>query len=244
MFSRAIAFIAAIGIVLTVNKPVISQNHSEHHSVPSPSETSAERESSRLTESHVNEGLTKLHQKNYSGAIESFGKAVEIQPSHYLAFTYRADIHRLLKNYQAAIDDYTKAIEFNPAHSYLRNSRGVSYAALGDYQNAIEDYTQAISIYPEEGAGYRHRGAAYYQLGENEKAMADLNSAISRNQKDAEAYTIRGEIYTNLKNPDLAIADYQQAAKLFLTQSNREGYTKAINLAKSLQQQSIVPDSK
>ncbi len=238
-FSQAIALIAAISVSLIFGKPGISQSsHDGHHSSPSPSAVTPESiASDRVTENHVNDGLTKLHQKNYKGAIESFNKAVEIQPNHYLAYTYRADVHRLLKNYQAAIDDYTRAIDQNPSHSYLRNSRGICYTALGDYQKAIEDHTKAIDIYPEEGAGYRQRGIAYAKIGENEKAIEDLNNAISRNQRDAEAYNTRGEVYTKLKNPQNAIADYQQAAKIYLAQSNRDGYAKATNLAKSLQQQ-------
>ncbi len=237
-FGRAIALTAVIGLSLLVNaKPGISQdpNHGGHHSSPSPSVTPENAESSRVTESHVNDGLTKRHQKDYKGAIESFGKAIEMQSNHYLAYTYRADLHLLLKNYQAAIEDYTKAIELNPAHSHLRNSRGVAYAALGNYKSAVEDHSQAISIYPEEGAGYRYRGMAYYQLGEDEKALDDLDNAISRNERDAQAYLTRANVYARLKNSPNAIADYQQAAKLYLAQSNRDGYIKATDLAKAQQ---------
>lgn len=235
-FSRAIAT-AVIGLSLVVNvKPSISQevNHGGHHSSPSPSVT-LDAKSSRITENHVNEGLTKLHQKDYKGAIESFTKAVELQSSHYLAYTYRADIHLLLKNYQAAIEDYSKAIDYNPAHSHIRNGRGIAYAALGDYKRAIENHSEAISIYPEEGAGYRYRAIAYYQIGEDEKALKDLNNAIARNERDAEAYLTRGNVYARLKNSPSAIADYQQSAKLYLAQSNRAGYSKATDLAKAQQ---------
>ncbi len=237
-FSRAIALTAVIGLSLVVNaKPSISQavNHGGHHGSPSPSVTPESAESSRITEAHVNEGLTKLHQKDYRGAIASFSKAVEIQSSHYLAYTYRADVHLLLKDYQAAIEDYSKAIDHNPAHSHIRNGRGIAYAALGDYKRAIEDHSEAISIYPEEGAGYRYRAIAYYQVGEDEKALKDLNNAISRNERDAEAYLTRGNVYARLKNSPSAIADYQQSAKLYLAQSNRAGYSKATELAKAQQ---------
>ena len=237
-FSQAIALTAVIGLSLVVNaKPGISQevNHGGHHSSPSPSVTPESAKSSQITEAHVNEGLTRLHQKDYKGAIDSLSKAIAIQSSHYLAYTYRADIHLLLKNYQAAIEDYTKAIDHNPAHSHLRNSRGVAYTALGEYKRAIEDHSEAISIYPEEGAGYRHRAIAYYQIGEDDKALEDLDKAISRNERDAEAYLTRGNVYARLKNSLSAIADYQKSAKLYLAQSNRAGYTKATDLAKAQQ---------
>lgn len=244
-FGRAIAFTAIMAISLLVaSKPGMSQTHNGHHPSASPPATVESRESDRITESFVNDGLTKLHQKNYNSAIESFSKAVEMQSNHYLAFTYRADVYRLLKNYPAAIDDYTKAIKLNPTHSYLRNSRGNCYAALGDYISAIEDHTQAISIYPEEGAGYRYRGIVYTKVGENEKAMEDLNSAISRNETDAEAYLTRGEVYAKLKNPENAIADYQQAARIFSAQSNLEGYTRAVNFARLLPPQLTPANSK
>lgn len=236
-FHQAIALgIAVIATLTLSNKPGFSQTHGGHHSAPTPTAIPETSPTDRQAEVYVNQGLNKLHKKDYKGAIASFIQAVAIQPKHYIAYTYRGDIHRLTGDYQGAIEDYTQAIAQNSAHSYLHNSRGISYAALGEYQKAVADHTQAIEIYPEEGAGYRHRGAMYFKLGENEKALEDLEQAIARNENDAEAYTYRGEVQAKLGNKQSAIADYEKAAKLFATQSNKVGYNKATNLAKALQQ--------
>lgn len=231
----AIAILISLGSVVAA-KTSFAQSHGGHHSAPSggvvPDLTAQERKA----EAYVNQGLEKLHQKDYQGAIDNLTKAVKIQPNHYIAYTYRGDIFRTLGKYQAAIDDYTKAIKSNPSHSYLHNSRGIAYAALGEYQKAIADHSGAIEIYPEEGAGYRYRGAMYFKVGENQKALDDLERAIIHNQNDAEAYTYRGEVQAKLGNTKAAISDLQKAAKIFAAQSNKAGYNRATNLAKTLQQ--------
>ncbi len=236
-FSQAIALTIAVITSLTLtNKPGFSQSHGGHHSAPNPTAIPETSPTDRQAEVYVNQGLNKLHKKDYKGAIASFTQAVELQPKHYIAYTYRGDIRRLTGDYQGAVEDYTSAIAQNPSHSYLHNSRGVSYAALGSYQKAVADHTRAIEVYPEEGAGYRHRGAMYFKLGENERALDDLEQALIRNENDAEAYTYRGEVQAKLGNAKAAIADYEKAAKLFAAQSNKVGYNKATNLAKTLQQ--------
>lgn len=236
-FNQAIALTIAVITSLTVtNKPGFSQAHGGHHSAPTRTAVPEISPTDRQAEAYVNQGLNKLHRKDYKGAIASFTQAVKLQPKHYIAYTYRGNIHRLIGDYQGAIEDYTRAIAQNPNHSYLHNSRGISYAALGNYQKAVADHTQAIEVYPEEGAGYRHRGAMYFKLGENEKALDDLEQALIRNENDAEAYTYRGEVQAKLGNAKAALADYEKAAKLFAAQSNKVGYNKATNLAKTLQQ--------
>lgn len=231
----AIATIISIGSVVAA-KSSFAQMHGGHHSSPSGSAVPELTESQRQAEKYVNQALDRLHNKDYQTAIDGLTKAVKIQPDHYMAYTYCGDIFRSMGKYQAAIDDYTKAIEHNPSHAYLLNSRGVSYAALGEYQKAIADHSQAIEIYPEQGTGYSYRGAVYFKVGENEKALDDLNRAIASNQNNAEAYTYRGQVQAKLGNNKAAIADYQKAARLFASQANKAGYTRATNLAKALQQ--------
>ena len=75
--SQAIALTVVMGMSLIVgNKPGIAQNHGGGHSSHSPTATPESIKSDSVTEGYVNDGLTKLHQKNYKGAVESFGKAI------------------------------------------------------------------------------------------------------------------------------------------------------------------------
>lgn len=231
----AIATVISIGGVVKAESS-FAQTHGGHHSSPSNSVVPELTESQRQAEKYVNQALNRLHSKDYQAAIDGLTKAIKIKSDHYIAYTYRGDIYRSQGKYQAAIDDYTKAIKYNPSHSYLLNSRGKSYAALGKFEKAIEDHSQAIEIYPEEGAGYSYRGAMYFKVGENEKALDDLDRAIAGNANNAEAYTYRGQVQAKLGNNKAAIADYQTAARLFAAQSNKTGYTRATNLAKTLQQ--------
>ena len=175
-----------------------------------------------------NQGLQKLANNDYRGAIAAFTQVVNFNPQQDMAYTYRGDIYRKLGNYQAAIDDYTKALQTNPSFTYLHNSRGNLREALGDIKGAIEDYTQAIENYPEQATGYSNLGFALYKLGDIQGAMQNLDQAIIVNSGDAHGYVNRAKIYRGLGKRSEAIADYQNAKVIYWQQTRISEYLKVI----------------
>jgi len=69
--------------------------------------------------------------KNYTGAIRNFGKAINLDPKHEAAYFYRAEVFVTLKKYQEALSDFDVTIELNPkfAHNYF--GRGAVHHILG-----------------------------------------------------------------------------------------------------------------
>ncbi len=67
---------------------------------------------------YFNQGVEKIDEGNYRGAIDDWSKAIEINPQDADAY-YNRDIAKTnLGDYQGAIDDYTKAIEINPQFAF------------------------------------------------------------------------------------------------------------------------------
>ena len=212
----------------------------EHFEVPT--HTPKEREVEQL----VNQGMEKLNDKNYQGALEDFDKVLVMNPEHETTYRLRGELLRQMKDYKAAVKDYTQAIKLNPSYWSNYVNRGEIYEIVGNYHQAMGDYGKAIELYPEDGVGYAHRGAVQARLGNYEVAMKDFENAIRFNADRAEAYLNRGNLYVKLGNieryrgysqesiilHEKAIADYQQAAKLF----SEQGYVAQLQEARKLSQ--------
>lgn len=245
-FLRAIAVAATLGSISS-NLPALAQTTYHQHPTPSPQMGAmggmehknmgsmgtppgkfhflTDKEHAALR--YYNQGLDKLAQNDYQGAIADFTQVLKLTPQYDMAYFNRGNAQRQLGKYQAAIDDYSKALETNPTFTYLYYYRGNLREELGDIKGAIADYTAAIASYPEEGTGYSNRGFARYKLGDIKGAMEDLNDAIAVNPGYAGAYANRAKIYANLGKHNEAIADYQTAKSLYLQQGIKNEYLKA-----------------
>ncbi|MGL5081151.1 MAG: tetratricopeptide repeat protein [Microcoleaceae cyanobacterium] len=193
----------------------------DHHRVPAfdyPYLIPLERIES---EQFLNEGLSKVHQQDFLGAIASLTRATEIDPTYEAAYRYLGDIYCQVGDSDAAIAAYSHALEYNPFFSRLYNSRGEVYLASQDYDQAIADFTKAIEVYPEDPIGYYNRGHAYYDLKRYPQAIYDLWDAIRIDSTSAEAHIIRGKVRKALDSAQGAIADYKIAAALLHEQSEQ-----------------------
>jgi tetratricopeptide (TPR) repeat protein len=215
--------VIVIGIAMTCNgfvltsHPVLAHGNGHNSSHPSsgsrplsPEEYAMELEAERS----VNQGLEQLFDGNDQAALESFGQALGVIPTHETAHIYRGHLYRRLGNYEAAIESYTRALERNPTFAYLYNSRGAVREQTCDYEGALSDYTQAIKLYPEDGIGYNNRGALNLKLGNDQSAREDFNQAIKYNSGYAAAYANRAELRLQLQDRQGAMTDFNQAIEL------------------------------
>ncbi len=99
----------------------------------------------------------KYDQKNYQGAIEDFGKAIEVDPKFIKAYKKRGQSKAMLQNIPGAIEDWTKVIEINPRDSDTYVNLGTAKYLIQDYHGAIKDFDIAIAINPKDAYGYYGR---------------------------------------------------------------------------------------
>lgn len=119
-------------------------------------------------------GYSEYHSGDFSNAVQSFQKVVELAPENVTAYYYRAKANNALavsteikstnanreRMLKEAISDYTKAIDLNPKDVKLFQNRGVAYRDLGillgtsgtpnfNKANAAEAYNQSIVDFEE-----------------------------------------------------------------------------------------------
>ena len=159
-------------------------------------------------------GATLHQQGEFQQAIESYGRAIELDSELDTAYYSRGTAKNSLSDHLGAITDLDKAIERNPQNAAAYNNRGTAKSALGDYLGAIADYESAIRLNPQEAASYYSRGYAKSALGDYLGAIADYDSAIKLNPQEAANYYSRGYARHALGDYLGAIADYDIAIEL------------------------------
>jgi tetratricopeptide (TPR) repeat protein/S1-C subfamily serine protease len=190
-----------------------------------------------LAEAYYNRGNARLNLKDYQGAIEDYDKAIKINPNYADAYNNRGGTRLDLKDYKGAIEDLDKAIKINPNYAQAYYNRGVTRSDLKDYKGAIEDYDKAIKINPNYAEAYYNRGVTRSDLKDYKGAIEDFDKAIKINPNLAQAYGNRGATRFLRGDRQGGIEDTQKAAELFRQQGNMDGYQKAQEFLKLLQNQ-------
>jgi tetratricopeptide (TPR) repeat protein len=133
------------------------------------------------TESAVainNQGVDYNRKGEYNTAVETFDRAIELDPAFAPAYSNRGWTFLELGQYEKAIADSNKAIELDPALAFAYNNRGLAHIRLGKYEQGITDCNKAIELDPGLALAYSNRGQAYLELGQYEKAIADFDRAM------------------------------------------------------------------
>ncbi|TAE59784.1 MAG: tetratricopeptide repeat protein [Nostocales cyanobacterium] len=154
-------------------------------------------------------------QKDYTGAIGNYTKALELNSQLVRAYLLRGLACHELGNRLGAIEDYTHVIKTIPNSYLVYRIRGVAYFELGNNKSAIKDYTQAIKINPNDYLTYSVRGLAYFKLGDDNSAIADYNQAIKMNPNADNTYYNRGLAQYCLGYEEEAIEDFQKAMNIY-----------------------------
>ena len=100
-------------------------------------------EKSKAVTEFLDQGIMRLDNKDYKGAIEKFNMAIRISPADADAWAFRGQARSLLMQYKDALADFNKALELQPDYAEVLDMRGVCRAELGDMKGACEDWEQS-----------------------------------------------------------------------------------------------------
>ena len=138
----------------------------------------AEEDRIFLSNRKYEEGGRLLMSKDFTGAINSFTQAIELDPNNFKAYYVRGGCYGyFLKDYPRAIEDFDRAIELRPGNSWAYLQRGFFYQALKDYWQSIADFSRAIRLDPTQATAFIGRGNGYAGLGDYDRANADWDTA-------------------------------------------------------------------
>jgi tetratricopeptide (TPR) repeat protein len=102
---------------------------------------------------YIDEGLSSLKavDANATAALESFDKAIAINPDSATTWNYRGNALMSLDRYKEAIDSFDKAIAIKPDYASPWYNRGNALMELGRYAEAALSFTKVLTIDPGDG---------------------------------------------------------------------------------------------
>jgi tetratricopeptide (TPR) repeat protein len=98
-----------------------------------------------------NQGVGKLQQQDYQGAITDFAAAIKLQPDLAEAYLGRGVAYSVRRDHKAAIADYNQALALKPdlAEAYLYRADDQFF--LQQKAHAIADLQQAQTLFTQRG---------------------------------------------------------------------------------------------
>jgi tetratricopeptide (TPR) repeat protein len=124
----------------------------------------------------------------YAESIESYTKAIEVDPENINAYIQRGMAYSITKDYQKAVADYSLVLQRNPDMINVKNSRGSAFLKLKMYDEAFADFNDIINADPGNQEAYNNRGWCKKYLGDQEGACEDWKQ--SKKLGNAEAKII------------------------------------------------------
>jgi len=131
--------------------------------------------------------------QGYERAIQSYDKALAIDPNDTYALNGKGNSLNGKGNYTQAIQSFDKALAINPKDSTALNGKGNALSGRGNYSQAIQYYNEALDIDPKDKVILRNKADALfnqvslYDQGNYTQAIQyyDKALAIDPNYKDA-----------------------------------------------------------
>lgn len=142
--------------------------------------------------SHYISGRKKFEQKDFSGALEDYNKAIQ-QEENPAIYSERAVVFYYLDQKDKSLADMNYAAELEPDNPYRYSSRAYIKDSMGDLEGAIADYEIAIKLDPDDAIAHNNLGLLQEKMGYKDKAKHSLNRADTLAQVDQLLDEIRKE---------------------------------------------------
>ncbi|MBN2225268.1 MAG: tetratricopeptide repeat protein [Deltaproteobacteria bacterium] len=155
---------------------------------------------------------------DYAKAIEYYEKAVELDPSNYIALLNLGFSLAELERYDESLKCYKKAKEagapFKEGFILTGKAKefydkGINFIKAKNYQEAIKSFENAIKEDPSNVMAINNIGWIYKNInGDNKKAEEKFKEAIKKNPLFSVAYNSLGKLYYDNKSPQKCILFY------------------------------------
>jgi tetratricopeptide (TPR) repeat protein len=141
-----------------------------------------------------NRGVKKLMSGDKKGALEDFGRELELNPDSFWGGYYmRALVERDLGALTEALADLYKAAWLNPFGALIYNARAVTKGGMGDLAGAVSDCTKAIEINNRNIRAYCLRGEYRFRSCDPSGAVDDYKKAMEIDPDAAPVYNFLAE---------------------------------------------------
>ncbi len=169
-------------------------------------------------------GLIYVHQSRFQNAIESFHRALRINPDYAEAGQNLSAILCDLGKYDDAREIYRSLPTSSKTHKSLpslvlgrlanqHRKSGDMYVDAGELSSAITEYKKAIELYPEMPDVLYSLSTLYFRLGFIKKSEESLKTLLDYDAEHIQANTLLGIIYAQHGQTELAKSRWEASHK-------------------------------
>ncbi len=137
----------------------------------------------------LDEGTGLAQEGKHTEAIESFQKALALDPLQSNILANMAESYRKLGKMDESLAAYKKAIEISPNEGSYYTNMGVVLDGMGRSAESVEAYKKASELNPG-GAAQSHfnLGATFANKGQTAEAIEEFRKAIAADPNFGESY--------------------------------------------------------
>jgi tetratricopeptide (TPR) repeat protein len=163
---------------------------------------------------YANRGGALQAQGKLGEALESFDRAISLEPDLWEAFSARGTILFALGRADEALASFDKAIFLEPKGANGFYNRAFALQTLGRFPEALESYDKAILLDGSAADAHFNRGNVLFALERYAEALAGYDEAIALKPDFAESHNARGKALQTLNRVEEALNSYEQAISL------------------------------
>jgi len=140
---------------------------------------------------NISDGMSKITQMDYNGALESFEQAMEEEENERLIYRGMGIAYMGLTDYSSAIDKFIECLSLSngmlqdidfDVNYYL----AAAYYKNGNIKEATDTYTAIINLRPEEVEAHYLRGIALLALDKYAEAQQDFDTVLNLTGSDCD----------------------------------------------------------
>jgi len=164
-------------------------------------------------------GISYKYLKKYNKAIDSYKRALKINPNNYNVLYNLTILYRDTDQLKKAIKIAEKAEFINPNDEDIHSLLSGLYEADNDYKKSIRQLQKAFSLNPQQYLYAYNQGVLYSKIGENEKAIECYKNVLVINPNHIETLVNIANLYKN-DNKDEALKYLEKAFSLDSQEEN------------------------
>ena len=163
---------------------------------------------------HTNLGVEQVKRGNIAAALESYRKAVELDPGFYETITNIGGIYYREGNYAGAELKYREAVHVAPGFAPAVHGLGMALAQQGKNEEAVRMLIQATHLKPADEKYAHSLAVVLVRVGLKNEARAAYARTVALDPDDADVRLAYGRLLCALGNIRGGIEQFRQAVRI------------------------------
>lgn len=168
----------------------------------------------KTEEDYLKEGRSLEDKNNHKTAIESYSKAINLNPKFKDAYYSRARCYYTIGDFEKAITDYKNIEDEEIYGEDIKINIGNAYSELNEFELSLEYFNKAEKINSKNSENYFFRAETKEKMGNNEGAFMDFTKALELSSNPIEPIYRRGIVRMRISDFSGAIQDFEKMEKL------------------------------